>query len=192
MAVSGIMPVSAAFRASMRAVLTGAKPAGIDTACHTHGRNYLYRSSRNFGASSRVAYRSGGRPAHDASGKPRKRPGSMPWKTLAGLALLGIPVSKVALDVLPLHDVDTASYMPQWFAEQLQQSLGNTASERRVTSAEVASEGTGRLVRDVATALAIIQEYKEADPSPDADWSTVHQRSAERLLKLCQVRSISA
>lgn len=108
-------------------------------------------------------------------------------KSLAALLLLGLPASKIALDVLPLHDVHAREYVPQWVAGQLEESMGNTAAERRVTSAEVASEGTGRLVRDVATALAIIKDYKNADPSPDANWEDVHQRAAERLLKLCQV-----
>jgi len=179
------IPVSWAFRAALR----GALP---QQAVHSYTRQGLFHSKEllNLAGVCAGRARSISGAAVGSNGSPQPR--SLPWKTFAAILLLGLPASKLTLDILPLNDIDSREYLPHWAASQLNDSMGNTAVERRVTSAEVASEGTGRLVRDVATALAIIKDYKGADPSPGADWSEVHQRAAERLLKLCQVRPKSA
>lgn len=51
------------------------------------------------------------------------------------------------------------------------------------------SVGSDRLLRDVVTAALIVADYLAVSRSGVEDWTAVHQRSAERILRLCEVRA---
>lgn len=51
----------------------------------------------------------------------------------------------------------------------------------------IAWDASDRLARVVFTVAAIVADYRAAPRGAGVDWSAVHQRSANRLLRLCRV-----
>jgi aarF domain-containing kinase len=65
--------------------------------------------------------------------------------------------------------------------------IATAAPPSSLSLASLVHHGSDRLLRDVATAALVVADYWRADPSPDADWTEVHERAAHRLLRLCRV-----
>lgn len=82
---------------------------------------------------------------------------------------------------------------PYWLAEPLRAP----ESVRKLLEKHVAErtpvgwtwllhEASDRLVRDVYVAIACVVDYMRNGPKTE-DWSPIHQRAADRVLKLCEV-----
>jgi hypothetical protein len=104
-------------------------------------------------------------------------------RALAALALLA-PAVKVYLAVRPLRrdggqpeKDESAVALPQESRQELPV----------VSWHWLVSEASDRLIRDVYTAAVIVLDYAAVMRAGEEDWSAVHQRGADRLLKLCQV-----
>jgi aarF domain-containing kinase len=99
--------------------------------------------------------------------------------------LLGVPAvlltSKVLWALAPLLGAK-----PLTDAELVAKLLERSRSERSVVGwAWLISEASDRLIRDVYTAATIVSDYWRNGKGLD-DWSPLHQRAADRLLKLCE------
>ena len=96
--------------------------------------------------------------------------------------LVGAPLLKT---YLALHPILSPPQKEPAAVSSLPLSLGPVLHTTPLRWGWLLSEASDRLIRDVFVAATIVRDYVEH--REQADWSEVHQRGADRLLKLCQV-----
>lgn len=159
-----------------QAALTGADAASNTTKASAPGSD----SSSGAGASSSSRSKS-----HSGSQTNGSDHGSHRRRRLLRL-LKWLPLALFASKVI-------WAMTPYWLAEPLRAP----ESVRKLLEKHVAErtpvgwgwlihEASDRLVRDVYVAIACVVDYIRNGPKT-ADWSVIHQRAADRILKLCEV-----
>jgi len=122
----------------------------------------------------------GGHGGQQPPGGERRRRHWLRW--LLALALAA-PVVKVYVALAPMldHDLPVKD-------EKVLEALTAIARREAITSSWgwLVSQASDRLIRDVYAALVIVADYTRNGPRSD-NWSDIHQRGADTLLKLCQV-----